>query len=278
MVLLWQCTLLSHIWTGRTPMWECCLLTIAQHLTQSSWPNLSLNYKTLESTFICTTGFCTFCRTDNRWWEWTTTPPLCCLWAQELYRNVCLCTARHGSIIIFKFADDTTVLGLVIDKDETAYREEVSILSQWYININLCLNISKTKNNHGLQKMWGWGNQWSFSGESQQHQVSGCAPHQWPQLVAPHWQGNKAAHYILRKLRILCLSTNIQPLQMHDKEHSDWIHHCNMAAAPSVSVRPSSENKLRQQTSNPSEHLPSTMPTKANKLIKDHNHPARTVQ
>jgi hypothetical protein len=29
---------------------------------------------------------------------------------------------------IIKFADDTTVVGLITDNDETAYREEVSVL------------------------------------------------------------------------------------------------------------------------------------------------------
>jgi hypothetical protein len=31
--------------------------------------------------------------------------------------------AKHDSNTIFKFADDTTVLGLITDNDETAYRE-----------------------------------------------------------------------------------------------------------------------------------------------------------
>ena len=36
------------------------------------------------------------------------------------------CTARHDSKIIIKFADDTTVVGLITNNDETAYREEVT--------------------------------------------------------------------------------------------------------------------------------------------------------
>ena len=35
------------------------------------------------------------------------------------------CMAWHDSNTIIKFADDTTVLGLITDNDETAYREEV---------------------------------------------------------------------------------------------------------------------------------------------------------
>ncbi len=41
------------------------------------------------------------------------------------------CTATHSSNVIVKFADDTTVIGLITDNDETAYREEVSTLTKW---------------------------------------------------------------------------------------------------------------------------------------------------
>ena len=33
--------------------------------------------------------------------------------------------ARHDSNTIIKFADDTTVVGLITNNDETAYKEEV---------------------------------------------------------------------------------------------------------------------------------------------------------
>ena len=35
------------------------------------------------------------------------------------------CMARHDSNTIIKFANDTTVVGLITDNNETAYREEV---------------------------------------------------------------------------------------------------------------------------------------------------------
>ncbi len=38
----------------------------------------------------------------------------------SLYTNDC--TATHSSNVIVKFADDTTVIGLITDNDETAYR------------------------------------------------------------------------------------------------------------------------------------------------------------
>jgi hypothetical protein len=39
--------------------------------------------------------------------------------------------AKHDSKTIIKFADDTTVLALITDNDESAYREEVRDLAVW---------------------------------------------------------------------------------------------------------------------------------------------------
>ena len=45
---------------------------------------------------------------------------------------------------IIKFAD-TTVVGLITENDETAYREEVKDMAVWCQNNNLYLNMIKTK-------------------------------------------------------------------------------------------------------------------------------------
>ncbi len=55
------------------------------------------------------------------------------------------CTATQSSNVIITFADDTTVIGLITDNDETAYREEVSTLTKWCQENHLSLNIDKTK-------------------------------------------------------------------------------------------------------------------------------------
>jgi hypothetical protein len=55
------------------------------------------------------------------------------------------CTARHDSNTIIKFADDTSVIGLITDNDETAYREEVRDLAVWCQDNNLSVNVIKTK-------------------------------------------------------------------------------------------------------------------------------------
>ena len=52
--------------------------------------------------------------------------------------------AKHYSNTI-KFADDTTVVGLITDNDETAYRKEVRELAVWCQDNNLSLNLNKTK-------------------------------------------------------------------------------------------------------------------------------------
>ena len=41
------------------------------------------------------------------------------------------CMARHDSNTIIMFADNTTVVGLITDNDETAYRKEVRDLAGW---------------------------------------------------------------------------------------------------------------------------------------------------
>ena len=55
------------------------------------------------------------------------------------------CMARHDSNTIIKFANDTTVVGLITDNDKTAYREEIRDLAVWCQDNNLSLNVIKTK-------------------------------------------------------------------------------------------------------------------------------------
>lgn len=55
------------------------------------------------------------------------------------------CKPSSSSILIIKFADDTTVVGLINNNDETNYRSEVSRLATWCKDNNLHLNVEKTK-------------------------------------------------------------------------------------------------------------------------------------
>ncbi|KAL0147893.1 hypothetical protein M9458_056814 [Cirrhinus mrigala] len=56
----------------------------------------------------------------------------------SLYTNDC--TSKDPSVKLLKFADDTTVIGLIRDGDESAYRQEVEQLSLWCSRNNLELN------------------------------------------------------------------------------------------------------------------------------------------
>lgn len=53
--------------------------------------------------------------------------------------------ASHTSNEIIKYADDTSVVGLIKDEDEAAYRMEVEWLTTWCRSHSLLLNVSKTK-------------------------------------------------------------------------------------------------------------------------------------
>ena len=55
------------------------------------------------------------------------------------------CRPAHPDNIIVKFADDTTVVGMIRRGNEAAYRDEVLRLGEWCATNNLALNISKTK-------------------------------------------------------------------------------------------------------------------------------------
>uniref|UniRef100_A0A3P9CV01 Reverse transcriptase domain-containing protein n=1 Tax=Maylandia zebra TaxID=106582 RepID=A0A3P9CV01_9CICH len=55
------------------------------------------------------------------------------------------CISSCASNLIVKFADDTTVLGLISNNDETNYRTEVQQLESWCHDNNLVLNTKKTK-------------------------------------------------------------------------------------------------------------------------------------
>ena len=55
------------------------------------------------------------------------------------------CTARFCSNYILKFADDTTVVGLIKNNNESAYTEEVKQLNSWCRSHDLSINVNKTR-------------------------------------------------------------------------------------------------------------------------------------
>ncbi|KAK3548881.1 hypothetical protein QTP70_021256, partial [Hemibagrus guttatus] len=60
----------------------------------------------------------------------------------SLYTNGC--TSGHQSVKLLKFADDTTLIGLISDGNESAYRGEIDRLVSWCSTNNLELNSLKT--------------------------------------------------------------------------------------------------------------------------------------
>ncbi|KAK3507270.1 hypothetical protein QTP70_013530 [Hemibagrus guttatus] len=60
----------------------------------------------------------------------------------SLYTNGC--TSGHQSVKLLKFADDTTLISLISDGDESAYRGEIDRLVSWCSTNNLELNSLKT--------------------------------------------------------------------------------------------------------------------------------------
>ncbi len=60
----------------------------------------------------------------------------------SLYTNDC--TSKDPSVKLLKFAEDTTLIGLIQDGDESAYRQEVKELAVWCSFNNLELNTLKT--------------------------------------------------------------------------------------------------------------------------------------
>src|SRR4029434_7521763 len=67
---------------------------------------------------------------------------------EEVGKNIDILIRRAATLssnLIAKFADDTTIVGLITERDESAYRGEVDTLTTWCQDNNLTLNISKTK-------------------------------------------------------------------------------------------------------------------------------------
>ncbi|XP_059823893.1 probable RNA-directed DNA polymerase from transposon BS isoform X4 [Hypanus sabinus] len=55
------------------------------------------------------------------------------------------CVAKLPSNSIYKFADDTIIVGRILGNDESEYKEEIKNLVAWCEDNNLSLNVSKTK-------------------------------------------------------------------------------------------------------------------------------------
>ena len=64
-------------------------------------------------------------------------------WLFSLYTN--LLTSHYNSVNIYKYADDTTIIGLITNNNESDYRAQINQTITWCTDNNLLLNSSKTK-------------------------------------------------------------------------------------------------------------------------------------
>lgn len=150
-------TLPSPIWKVRTPTLECCLSTTVS-LIQSSQTNwhklfsLGLNPKLcywISDFLIC----------------WPRPVRIGNITAKTLIMNIGIhlspilhsffthdCLASQESIPILKFTDDTTVIGLITNGDESTYPRELENLVLWCQNNNLTLNVSQEKGDCGPEE------------------------------------------------------------------------------------------------------------------------------
>ncbi len=126
------------------------------------------------------------------------------------------CTATHSSNVIVKFADDTTVIGLITDNDETAYREEVSTLTKWCQENHLSLNIDKI----------GW---WITGDRAENTHPSPSTRHLWsgwPALSSSAFTSLRISHGLL---------TQMQCWRRHISVSSSWDGWGSLERAPESS-------------------------------------------
>ncbi|XP_053732002.1 uncharacterized protein LOC128765342 [Synchiropus splendidus] len=67
-------------------------------------------------------------------------PESLCRWITDFLTS----RSHHQSVKLIKFADETTIIGLFSDEDESANRREVERLVSWCSHNNLELNVQKT--------------------------------------------------------------------------------------------------------------------------------------
>ncbi len=143
MLLPSTCTLLSPTWKIRTPMWRCCSWIIVQHLNTIVSATLVAKLQTLGlNRSVCSwildflTGRSQVVRMGNNTLIFSDPQHWCTAGLRPqptpvLPVHTTTVQQHTAPKSIVKFADDTTVIGLITNKDETAYREEVSTLTKW---------------------------------------------------------------------------------------------------------------------------------------------------
>ncbi len=151
----WDCTSSCSIWTDQGLMWGSLFVdfssafntiitdTLQNKLTQLSVPTSVCqwinSFLTDRQQLVRLGKFSSNTRTTS-----TGAPQGCVLSPLlfSLYTNDC--TSKDPSVKLLKFTDDTTLIGLIQDGDESAYRQGVKELTVWCSLNNLELNTLKT--------------------------------------------------------------------------------------------------------------------------------------
>ena len=131
--------------------------------------------------------------------------------------------ARHNSNTIIKFADGTTVVGLITDNDETAYREEVRDLTVGCQDNNLSLNVIKTKEILDYRKR---------RTEHAPILIDGAVVEQVERFkfLDVHITKKLSWSKHSKTEKIWHVSSDPQKvLQLHHREHPDWYGNCSVS-------------------------------------------------
>ncbi|KAK3568194.1 hypothetical protein QTP86_000232 [Hemibagrus guttatus] len=94
------------------------------------------------------------------------------------------CVASTNSTTVIKFANDTVVVRLISDNNETAYLEEIRNLENWCQRNNLLLNVRLQ--HEAEEELPDPHDQREPSGESGQLQIPRCSHHAGPVMVLSH--------------------------------------------------------------------------------------------
>ncbi len=163
----------------------------------------------------------------------------------SLYTHYCV--SSHSSTSIIKFADDTVVLGLISNNDETAYLDEVERLTSWCQDNCLSLNVSKNQRADcelqgetaaALQSSY---DQWDPCGEGEQLQVPRCKHLRGPNLYYTYPTQVKKARqrlYHLQQLRKFRISPAILTFYSGAIASAS---HCGMETSPIRTAKPCKE-------------------------------------
>ncbi len=133
----------SYLWTPAWPSIPSCLTFSQKKLTLLSVPNSICQW--ITSFLADRQQLERLGKLTSRTLTISTGAPQGCVLSPllfSLYTNYC--TSKKRSVKLLKFADDTTVIGLIKDADKSDYRQKVEQLAVWCSLNNLELNTLKT--------------------------------------------------------------------------------------------------------------------------------------